>query len=36
MNKALRDPKIIGAVLAGFLVPKITSYIGNLVKKTID
>lgn len=36
MEKTLKDPKIIGAVVAGFLVPKITSYLGKLLVKAMS
>lgn len=35
MDKTIKDPKIIAAVIAGFLVPKITSYLGGLLKDAI-
>ena len=35
MDKAIKDPKIIAAVIAGFLVPKITSYLGTLLKEAV-
>ena len=35
MIKAIHNPKVIGGILVGFLLPKVTSYVAKKVWKIV-
>lgn len=35
MDKIIKNPKILGAVAIGFLAPKVTSYLYNVISTAI-